>query len=56
MLGAPCSLAELVDSLHLSGQRLAIECNDEVVPRAEWSSRRLANGDRIEIVRAIGGG
>lgn len=56
MLGAPCSLSELVDSLQLQGQRLAIECNDTVVPRAEWPSRRLADGDRVEIVRAIGGG
>lgn len=56
VLGAPCSLAELVAQLQLSGQRLAIECNDAVVPRADWTNRQLGEGDRVEIVRAIGGG
>lgn len=39
-----------------AGSRLAIELNRQVVPRSEWSGRILADGDRIEIIHAIGGG
>lgn len=35
---------------------VAVAVNDEVVPRAEWQSVRLQPEDRIEILRAIGGG
>lgn len=50
------SLAELVTSLRLGGQRLAIELNGDIVPRSRWPEVRLSAGDRAEIVRAIGGG
>jgi len=50
------NLAGLVDLLGLSGKRLAIESNEDLVPRSRFESHRLAPGDRIEIVHAIGGG
>ena len=50
------SLAQLVAELRLSGQRLAIELNGDIVPRSRWPEVRLNPGDRAEIVRAIGGG
>jgi sulfur carrier protein len=50
------TLTELVGSLQLAGQRLAIELNGDIVPRSRWPEVRLSNGDRAEIVRAIGGG
>jgi sulfur carrier protein len=50
------SLSDLVDSLLLAGQRLAIELNGAIVPRSLWPEVRLSEGDRAEIVRAIGGG
>ena len=50
------SLAELVQSLRLGGQRLAIELNGDIVPRSRWPEVRLSAGDRAEVVRAIGGG
>lgn len=50
------SLAELVGTLQLAGQRLAIELNGAIVPRSRWPELRLNGGDRAEIVRAIGGG
>lgn len=46
----------LVDLLTLSEQRIAIEINGEIVPRSTFAERRIAAGDRIEIVRAVGGG
>ena len=50
------SLQELVASLTLPGERLAIELNREVVRRAEWSRTKLQEGDRVEIVHFVGGG
>ena len=50
------TLGELVGQLHLTGQRLAIELNGGIVPRSRWPEVRLGEGDRAEIVRAIGGG
>jgi len=50
------SIAILVTMLQLDQQRLAIEVNGEIVPRGLWSERRLVTADRVEIVRAIGGG
>ena len=47
---------DLVDALALTNQALAIAVNREVVPRARWREHRLAGGDKVDIVRAIGGG
>jgi sulfur carrier protein len=50
------TLAQLVDQLDLAGKRIAIEVNDELVPRSEHAQHPLNEGDRVEIVQAIGGG
>jgi sulfur carrier protein len=50
------SAACLIDLLKLSGKRLALEINLEIVPRGSFETRRLQAGDRVEIVHAIGGG
>ncbi len=48
--------AELIEELGLTGRRLAMEVNREIVPRSTFDSHRLMPGDRVEIVQAIGGG
>ena len=48
--------AQLIDHLGLSDQRLAGEDNQEIVPRSTFETHILKAGDKIEIVRAIGGG
>jgi len=48
--------SELVERIGLADQRIALEVNREIVPRSEYGSTRLNEGDRVEIVRAIGGG
>ena len=48
--------AQLIDVLGLQEQRLAMEVNREIVPRSCLETRWLSPGDKIEIVRAIGGG
>ena len=49
------TLGVLLLQLGLSG-RFAVEINGEIVPRGQHSGYHLADGDQIEIVRAIGGG
>jgi len=49
-------LQDLMESLALAGQALALAVNREVVPRQRWAGYLLQAEDRIDIVRAIGGG
>lgn len=50
------TVADLIASLPLSGRRVAVEVNGAVVPASEHRERRLADGDRVELIGAIGGG
>lgn len=50
------SVAYLVGHLNLEGKRLAIECNGEIVPRSQFAEVHLVDGDKLEIVGAVGGG
>ena len=49
-------LQDLIADLQLQDNRLAIEINREIVPRSEFTTTLLQDGDVIEIVHAIGGG
>jgi sulfur carrier protein len=53
---APLTFSELLDELSLAGRRLAVERNGEIVPRSRFGDARVADGDRIEVVIAVGGG
>jgi sulfur carrier protein len=55
-LEAGRSVADLVAALGLTGRKIAIAVNREVVPRAAYAARRLHAGDRVEILEAVGGG
>jgi sulfur carrier protein len=50
------SLSELLEQLGLAGRRVALERNGEIVPRGSFPVERLRDGDRLEIVVAVGGG
>jgi sulfur carrier protein len=50
------TLTELLERLGLTGKRLALDVNREIIPRSQHAERRLRAGDRVEIVHAIGGG
>ncbi|QKT03331.1 sulfur carrier protein ThiS [Ectothiorhodospiraceae bacterium 2226] len=50
------SVAQLLGDMGLAQKRLALEINREIVPRSTFETRRLAAGDSVEIVHAIGGG
>jgi sulfur carrier protein len=53
---ASLSLAQLIEHLGMKGDRVAVELNREIVPRAQWSGTELHDGDRLEIVHFVGGG
>ncbi|MFN3371628.1 MAG: sulfur carrier protein ThiS [Sphingomonadaceae bacterium] len=55
-LAAGTRLAGLVEQLALPAGRVAVERNRAIVPRSEWASTELAEGDCLEIVHFVGGG
>jgi thiamine biosynthesis protein ThiS len=55
-LVATADLAALITSLALDPRKVAVERNLEIVPRSQYATTLLAEGDRIEIVHFIGGG
>jgi len=50
------NVVRLLETLELSGKRVAVEKNGEIVPRSRYADTRLADGDALEIVVAVGGG
>ncbi len=50
------TLAQLLSQLELAGKRIAVELNEAIIPRARHGETLLHDGDKIEIIHAIGGG
>jgi sulfur carrier protein len=48
--------ADLIQQMNLTGKRIAIECNGEIIPRSQYENTHLNEGDVLEIVGAVGGG
>ena len=55
-VSAGSNVANVVSTLHLDGKRYAIELNGEIVPKSRHAVTPLNNGDRLEVVIAVGGG
>ena len=53
---APADVAALVRELALEGKRIAVERNGEIVPRSRYADTPVEDGDRLEIIGAVGGG
>lgn len=51
-----CNVTDLVTHLALVGKRLAIERNGEIIPRSQFAETLVQDGDKLEIVGAVGGG
>jgi sulfur carrier protein len=49
-------VASVVEALALTGKRIAVELNGEIVPKSQHAATALKPGDRLEIVVAVGGG
>ncbi|HEY0287500.1 MAG TPA: sulfur carrier protein ThiS [Pseudomonas sp.] len=50
------TVSALLARLELTGRRIAVELNLDIVPRSQHASTALRDGDQVEVVHAIGGG
>jgi sulfur carrier protein len=50
------ALSALVEQLGMKADRIAVELNRNIVPRAQWAETRVSEGDQLEIVQFVGGG
>ena len=50
------SVAALIEEMGLTGKRIALERNGGIVPRSSFATQQLADGDKLEVVVAVGGG
>jgi|KBSMisStandDraft_5_1062788.scaffolds.fasta_scaffold2203776_1 sulfur carrier protein len=50
------TVTQLLEQMGLQGKRIAVERNGEIIPRSTFDQPVLADGDRLEIVVAVGGG
>ena len=50
------SVAALIEEMGLTGKRIALERNGEIVPRSLFAAQQLVDGDKLEVVVAVGGG
>ena len=53
---APLTVARLLEEAGYAAKRIAVEVNLEIVPKSRHGEHALVEGDRVEIVQAIGGG
>ncbi|MCU7939212.1 MAG: sulfur carrier protein ThiS [gamma proteobacterium symbiont of Bathyaustriella thionipta] len=51
-----CSVQDLLAEMDIVGQRLAVEVNEEIVSKSHHEDYSFSDGDKVEIVHAIGGG
>jgi sulfur carrier protein len=55
-VGKSTTVKQLLASLGLADTLVAVERNEDVVPRAPHESTELHEGDRVEVVHFVGGG
>ena len=50
------NIEELIDYLGFQNQRIALEVNETIIPKSNHSTYTLSNNDRVEVIKAVGGG
>jgi sulfur carrier protein len=55
-LESDSGLLRLIELLQLKADRVAVERNGDIVPRATWAEVHLEDGDKLEVVQFVGGG
>jgi sulfur carrier protein len=53
---ADCTVAQLLQNLEIVTTRIAIEKNQQILPKSQYAKTILIEGDQLEIIQAIGGG
>jgi sulfur carrier protein len=56
LFGHSLNVGELLEQLQVAGKKVAVERNGEIVPKSAHASTPVSDGDRLEIVVAVGGG
>ena len=49
-------IVSVLESLNISSKHISIEINESLIFRSDWKKTNLKDGDKVEIVKAIGGG
>jgi len=52
----PISISALIEHMQIGNKRIALERNGEIVPRGQFNQQMLDDGDKLEVVVAVGGG
>ncbi len=55
-MDSPALLTAVLERLELRADRIAVELNGDIAPRAKWAELTVADRDRIEVVHFVGGG
>lgn len=55
-IAASMSVEQLLDTVDVPPNYLAVEVNGDVVPREEYTTQMVAAGDNVEVVTLVGGG
>jgi thiamine biosynthesis protein ThiS len=55
-IASPSPLTTVLERLEMRPDRVAVELNSEITPRAQWDELTVKDGDRVEIVHFVGGG
>ena len=55
-VSAPLNVRALLERFELQQRRVAVAVNAEVVPRSRFESHEIQEGDRVEVIQAVGGG
>lgn len=50
------TVSEILADMEINSQHVAVELNEMIVPKAEYSKTALKDGDTVEVVRFVGGG
>lgn len=50
------TVTEMLAAMEVNGQRVAVELNEDIVPKASYGETVLKEGDTVEVVRFVGGG
>lgn len=50
------TVTELLEAMQVSSSRVAVELNEQILPKAQYGETVLKDGDKVEVVRFVGGG
>ncbi|MFL2856228.1 MAG: sulfur carrier protein ThiS [Pseudohongiellaceae bacterium] len=56
LIDSSYSLMDLLVNLEMTQGQIAVELNGEIIPKSTFQQQQLSDGDKIEIIQAIGGG